>query len=602
MKLREISIAGFRSIRELCSMGLGSPTVLAGHNDAGKSAVIDAVLFLLGKYDLSTPDRTYEIGEGHGEGVEVADVRRVDTTWVAGKFDLSRDEEAQFGTNSLNVRRISQDGGKVVLEVLTEVPEDPRLRDFDGLTSALMEDRLETLGLDTTKATKPVYLERLRTAVGEEAKVQAWVAANSDINKGLPDARRFDSTSAVDAEVAIRDVLVTKYRQHLESDSFQGRVRDVEEELESLLVKDSTDIKTFVMTKVRDIGAVEISPSVSFTSANGLKSTDITVRNQANERIDLRLSGAGRARRIALAVWEYNASLLAESGNDIVLLYDEPDTHLDYGHQRELMGLIHEQTQNAAVTVLIASHSMNLIDGTDIKDVVHVKHEDHRTVIERLADDSSVGSHLGSIAASVGLRNTVLLHERLFVGVEGESEARVIPVLFKLATGRHLESCGIAIWPCDNNEGARHFAKFLNKHGRNVAFVVDEDSRTNTKHVFSPSKLTAAGLDPNVHCFYIGDPTEIEDVFTDEQWATAANTCWPRPGGMTDPWLASHFREHRGGKFSKDICEMVRTNADDCAPTGKPDMLADLVLTLKSANDVPESLRDVFTQLIARAS
>jgi putative ATP-dependent endonuclease of OLD family len=580
---------------------LGSPTVLAGHNDAGKSAIIHAILFLLDGYTLTESDRTYvnstdgTVSPGPDGGIE-----RVAETYVAGTFDLDEGEKELFMASTLEIRRVAKSGGKPILEVLRSVPADSRLRGLDALTVPQLLDRLATLELDISKGNKADYIERLEIAAKSSAHEEEWVVADSALSRALPAGRRFDATSAVDAEVAIKDTLTTAYRAHLESEVLQGTVRTIETDLEKLLVKDAEAIRQHIMGKVSDIGEIRIKPAVSFTSANGLKSTDITVRNQAGESIDLQLSGAGRARRVALAIWEYNATLLAKSGEDVVLLYDEPDTHLDYGHQRELMTLIHEQTKNPKVTVVIASHSMNLIDGTDISDVVHVKHEQHRTVIERLADSSDVGAHLGAIAASVGLRNTVLLHERLFVGVEGESEARALPVLFKLATGRHLESCGIAIWPCGNNEGARHFAGFLHSHNRNVVFLVDEDSRTNAKHVFNPDKLRAAGLDPDKQCLYIGDPAEIEDVFTDAQWAAAANQSWPRDDSDTQTWTAADFAGHRGSKFSKGILEMIRTNAT-VAPTGKPDMLVGLALSLEAATDVPQDLREKFALLVTLA-
>ncbi|MCQ1948109.1 AAA family ATPase [Arthrobacter sp. zg-Y1116] len=516
-------------------------------------------------------------------------------TFVAGTFHLDKAEESKFGASQLQVRRILRKGPKAALEVLRSVPEDARLRELDTLTIPQLQDRLVTLGLDQSKGSKSDYLERLKVVAEGAPQTDEWISADPGLGKALPAGRRFDATSAVDAEVAIKDTLTTAYRSHLESDAFSGSIRRVEKQLEAQLVKDAEAIRIYITQNVRDIGDVQIRPSVNFVGANGLKSTDITVTNQAGEEINLQLSGAGRARRVALATWEYNATLLARSGEDIVLLYDEPDTHLDYGHQRELMTLIHEQSKNPKVTVVIASHSMNLIDGTDISDVVHVKHEQHRTVIERLADDSEVGSHLGAIAASVGLRNTVLLHERLFVGVEGESEARALPVLFKLATGRHLESSGIAIWPCDNNEGARHFAGFLHGHGRNVVFLVDEDSKANAKHVFHPDKLRNAGLDPNLQCFYVGDPNEIEDIFSDEQWSTAANLYWPRVDERL--WCPADFKEHRDGKFSKCVLEMIRTHATP-APTGKPDMLVALALSLKEPEDVPRDLRQKFDRLV----
>lgn len=601
MRLQSVSIKGFRSIQDLPSLALGSPTVLAGHNDAGKSAIIHAILFLLDGYSLTESDRTY-VSRADGTVSPSLDgtIERIQETYVTGTFVLNEVEASEFGTSPLQVRRIARTGVKPVLEVLRSVPEDTRLRELETLAVPQLEDRLKTLGLDQTKGRKADYLERLKTAANAAPQTVEWVSADAALGKALPAGRRFDATSAVDAEVAIKDTLTTAYRSHLDSEALHGSVRKIEEDLETRLVKDADEIRQYIMDKVRDIGDVQIKPSVSFTSANGLKSTDITVTNQAGENINLQLSGAGRARRVALAIWEYNATLLAHSGEDIVLLYDEPDTHLDYGHQRELMTLIHEQTKNPKVTVVIASHSMNLIDGTDISDVVHVRHEQHRTVIERLADDSEVGSHLGAIAASVGLRNTVLLHERLFVGVEGESEARALPVLFKLATGRHLESCGIAIWPCGNNEGARHFAGFLHAHGRNVVFLVDEDSKANAKHVFSPDKLRAAGLDPDRQCLYVGDPDEIEDIFSDEQWAAAANRSWPRVDAETRLWCVADFKEHREGKFSKDVLEMIRTAAAT-APTGKPDMLVALALSLEDAEDVPRDLREKFDELVSLA-
>lgn len=601
MQLQSVSIQGFRSIRDLPSLALGSPTVLAGHNDAGKSAIIHAILFLLDGYSLTESDRTY-VSSADDTSTPCVDgtIGRVQETHVAGTFGLDEKEEGQFGTSPLQVRRIARDGAKPVLEVLRSVPIDSRLRDFESLTVPQLEDRLQTLGLDLKKGKKADYVERLKSAAQVAPHEEEWISADAALAKALPAGRRFDASSAIDAEVAIKETLTTAYRAHLESEDLVGSVRAIEEDLEALLVKDADDIRQHIVGKVRDIGEVHIRPSVSFSSANGLKSTDITVTNQAGENINLRFSGAGRARRVALAIWEYNATLLAHSGEDIVLLYDEPDTHLDYGHQRELMTLIHEQTRNPRVTVVIASHSMNLIDGTDISDVVHVKHEQHRTVIERLADDSQVGSHLGAIAASVGLRNTVLLHERLFVGVEGESEARALPVLFKLATGRHLESCGIAIWPCGNNEGARHFAGFLQGHGRSVVFLVDEDSKANARHVFSPAKLRSSGLDPDSQCLYLGDPNEIEDLFSDEQWADVANRAWPRLDAETRIWSPTDFKEHRNGKFSKLVLEMIRTDATT-APTGKPDMLVTMALSLKEPADVPADLREKFEHMVQLA-
>jgi energy-coupling factor transporter ATP-binding protein EcfA2 len=602
MKLLEVSIHGFRSIRHLDSLSLGSPTVLAGHNDAGKSAIINAILFLLDSYEITDSDRTL-MSEEAGGGSEKAEgePRRIEETWVSGVFRSEDQTTSDSQPPIVHVRRVFRGESKPYYEYLSDVPDDERLRGLSALTVPELKKRIGDLSLKSQGTKKEDFVKTLTEAASMAPSSKCWTEAPSHILKELPEGRRFDASSAVDAEVAVKDLLTTKYRAHLRSDALQGGVKKIEQQLEGLLVDDAAAMREYIMDKVSDIGAVEISPVVNFASSNGLKATTVTIRSHIGEEVNLSYSGAGRARRIALAIWEYNASLLADSGNDIVLLYDEPDTHLDYSHQRELMALIHEQTENPRLTVVIASHSMSLIDGTDISDVVHVRHENHRTVMERLADDSDVGSHLGAIAASVGLRNTVLLHERLFVGVEGESEARALPVLFKLAMGRHLESCGIAIWPCDNNEGARSFASFLHRHGRNVAFLVDEDSKLNSKHVFSPSKLKKAGLDPDSQCFYVGNPNEIEDTFSDEQWAFVANLRWKRTVGDCESWAPSDFTQHREGKFSQSILEMLR-NDSESAPTGKPDMLSEMSLSLASERDVPRDLREKFRMLMELAN
>ncbi|WIA97018.1 ATP-dependent endonuclease [Curtobacterium sp. MCBA15_004] len=606
MKLQNVSIAGFRSIEHLNDLRIGSPLVLAGHNDAGKSTIIDAILYLLGAYKLTDSDRTYlnadaaAVDAEEGETRDAAD--RVAETFVDATFSLSDDEAVTFGAATLRLRRISFEGDAAKLEQLTMAPVDARLRDYESLTVLALRDRLATLDLPQT-GLKPELIERLNDAASAAPKEKLWVGAPTSVDRALPTVKRFDASSAVDAEAAIQSTLQTKFRAHLESDEFSGNLRAIEESLEQKLVADAQAIREHITDKVTDVGEVTIRPLVNLGNGNGLKATQITVQNSRGEAIDLRLSGAGRARRIALAVWEYNATLLADATEDIVLLYDEPDTHLDYGHQRELMRLIHEQTKNPNVTVIIASHSMNLIDGTDISDVAHIKHVGHRTVVERLTEDAGVGDHLGAIAASVGLRNTVLLHERLFVGVEGDSEARALPVLFRLAMGRHLESCGIAIWPCDNNEGAVKFAKFLVRHNRNVMFVVDADSRTNAKHVFSDEKLKKEGLNPAKHSHYIGDKNEIEDVFSNEQWAAAANVLWPRDGEQepSDVWGAEDFAAHRGKKFSSDVLAMLKFGSSS-APSGKPEALRDLALSLREPSEVPDQLVAAFEEMLTRAN
>ncbi|WP_035803977.1 hypothetical protein [Kitasatospora mediocidica] len=205
---------------------------------------------------------------------------------------------------------------------------------------------------------------------------------------------------------------------------------------------------------------------------------------------------------------------------------------------------------------------------------------------------------MGQIASALGLRNSVLLHERCFLAVEGATEQQAIPVLFCLSQGLSLQAAGIALWACNNNEGALHLAA----QRRTVMLLVDADSR-NVAKFFKDDRLRHFGLDPATQVSFVGEAenfNELEELFEDEQWAEVANRKWPRRESG-QPWEVAHFKAHRGGrKFSKDILDMIKEQGSK-SPDGKPDMVYELATSLESASDVPRQLREVFAALRASA-
>lgn len=586
MLLDKITIHGFRSIGSELIVKVGSPTILAGHNDAGKSAVMDAIAFLLDAIKLTDRDRTY--GAPGKDGVP----SRVSETIVEGEFLLRPEEEEQLALPpSIRVRRAYRESG-TALEVLSSVPVDERLRDIEAQDVKTLKFRLNGFGLSET-GIKSDLVSRLGELIPAAEKVDMWVPATTDLKRALPRVQRFDATSTQNPEDAILGTLRTSYTTHTEDDTIKGDLAELTEVLQERVTKDAEDLRAHIKRQCADIGEIEIHPVVRLDS--GLKSLEVSAVNARGEQVHLGQSGTGRSRRIALAVWEFNADLLSASSEDTVLLYDEPDTHLDYSNQRGFMKLLDEQAALPNVRIVVATHSMNLIDGVDISKVVHLRHVGNRTKADQIADDTEVGSHLGSIAASLGLRNTVLLHERLFVGVEGSTESRAFPALFKLATGRQLQACGIAIWPCDNNDGALRFAQYLHRHGRDVLLVVDEDSRD--LKMFSEQRLAGFGLQLGSHVLTVG-VREFEDTFTDSQWTGCANREWPRTDGRK--WIESDFSEHRESKFSSKVERMIRENST-VEISGKPEVMSTFALGLRTPEEVPDELRDLFQKLIERA-
>ncbi|MBW3664581.1 MAG: AAA family ATPase [Actinobacteria bacterium] len=325
---------------------------------------------------------------------------------------------------------------------------------------------------------------------------------------------------------------------------------------------------------------------------------------QAGIDVPLEYSGAGRRRRMTLAVWEWTRDLLADPGERaVVIAYDEPDTHLDYANQRDLVELIRDQSTRDSVRVLVATHSLNLIDKVDIADVVHLQLVDGHTRVSRLLSDEhqEVNRHLAAISAAMGLRNSVLLHERVFVAVEGSTEAQALPILFRLVVGMSLQSSGIALIAGNNNRGALDVARWLASHNREVQFIIDRDSTQDrsTRSLFTPEKLRAVGIRPD-QMHLLGDPGEIEDLFTDDLWARTANEAWPRRDG--EDWKPTDIGELRGeGKFSNKLLALAREQSEQ-GPSTKTECLVELATRLTDPDEVPEQLRECFRQLVELAA
>lgn len=549
--------------------------------------MLDAIAFLLDEFKFTDRDRTY--GNPGPDGAAT----RVSETLVEGSFLIRAHEEENLGRSGhVKLRRVYRENG-TVFEMLAAIPVDERLQNIEAQDVKTLKFRLSGLGLSQS-GLKADLVARLNEQVTGAEKEERWVPASTEFRRALPRVQRFDATSTKNPEDAILATLKTSYTTHTEDNEIKGSLSTVTQSLQERVAKDAEGLRQHIKKHCSDIGDIKIDPTVRLDS--GLKSLELSAFNSRGEQVHLGQSGTGRSRRIALAVWEFNANLLSGSSEDSILLYDEPDTHLDYSNQRGFMTLLSAQSALPNVRIIVATHSMNLIDGVDISNVVHLRHVNSRTAADTITDDSEIGRHLGSIAASLGLRNTVLLHERLFVGVEGATESRAFPVLFKLATGRQLQACGIAIWPCDNNEGALRFAQYLTKHRREVLIVVDEDSRD--LKFFKEASLASHNLKLGTHVLTVG-VREFEDTFSDQQWADCANREWPRTDERE--WNVADFSQHRDRKFSKEIEGMVRANSK-IEISGKPEIMTKLALGLSTAEEVPEKLRTMFQELIDRAA
>ncbi|GHH81595.1 hypothetical protein GCM10018781_64580 [Kitasatospora indigofera] len=623
MHLDSFSVSGFRSLTDVADIPVSRPTILAGHNDGGKSAVLDALAFLVGERVLTDDDRTYQSVGSDGE--PASPPGRCESTSVTGRFILDDWEQEQFDLPArVEVRRHASIDQSAQLEIWGAQPDDERLHSLERLMVPALKTLVGEFGLSPASTLKADLLTVLRAYGRAHATRHAWLPAPAGLSKRMPRYLLFDGKAARPDD-AVKAALTERFQSHVADSDVKEKLSIVEEEVKDRLRVDAESLCKHIQSRCPDLSEVTVAPEVSFQ--HGFRGAPLRISQAAGEAVGLERSGLGRNRRVSLAVWEWTSKLLADEENtapqsadsdepaqpgpvQTIVVYDEPDTHLDYGHQRKVMALIREQSALPHVSVLVATHSMNLIDGVDISDVVHLKLDNHRTVVERLGAGivgDAIDDYLGKLAAAVGLRNSVLLHERCFLAVEGDTEQRAFPLLFRLCEGLTLQAAGVALWSCSNNEGALHLAQYLITRSRTVMLVVDADSRNVSKSIFKPAKLTQFfGGSASKHVKFLGEPAddapeaekfnELEEIFKDEVWARVANRIWPR----SDPdqaWADGDFAALRGqGKFSSDVQQMLQAGSPD-GPGGKPEMMYELSMALTDPADVPEQLRTIFSEL-----
>lgn len=601
LELLEFAVEGLRALEKIEPIPVRAPTILTGGNDGGKTSALDSLQFLLGVWRPHEADYTV-IGPPVEGGTEPLRVERLSVT---GTFAINNELASELGIDggTVRLRRTATPGSSPAYELLSSIPAEEELRDLEGKKLAELRSACEARGLTPNgKANaKDSWLKPLGELLETAEMVEDWAPAPAALVDRLPRCVCFSSIEEPDPKSQIKTALKAVFDQVLDEGSLTAPIRDAEVKVRDRLTEEAVDLCHHIKSCCPELSEIAVLPEVSFRE--GLGNIEVQTSRGATTGIALEKSGAGRRRRVNLAIWEWTQKLVEESlkdGRGVVIAYDEPDTHLDYGHQRELATLIQTQCKRPGARMIVATHSLNLIDRVSINDVVHLRLDDERTKVELLlgAEHEDAQRYLADVSAAMGLRNSVLLHERCFVAVEGPTEMQALPLLFQTATGMSLSSAGIALIAGNSNEGALRVAQFLKQHDRRLAFVVDADSKTGgSAKLFRKDKLDKIGIESSqIH--YVG-AAEIEDLFTDQQWVDVANVEWRRDDGV-DWALEDLAAAHLGSKFSSALINIFKGGSTK-APQRKPGYLVALAHTLTQPSEIPVQLVQVFSDLIKLA-
>lgn len=305
MRLKSFNVAGFRSLVDVTNLPVGEPTILAGHNDGGKTAVIDALRFLLGDYKLSDDDRSYlpHTAEHPSE--------RCETTQVCGVFELDAWEQRAFGRPAtVEMRRRSAADGTTTLEILTDVHEDEELWQLsDKMTLAILQQLAKKYGVQPTGTRKAEVLAALKDYVSANLTTQQWLPVPRDVEARLPEPLPFDGQMER-PDNAVKTALMSRYTEYVKDPDLRGRLTDLENGVQDRLREDAVKLCKHIGERCGDLGTISVEPNVSFK--DGFVGAPLSIERSSGQPVTLDRSGLGSRRRISLAVWEWMSQLLKE--------------------------------------------------------------------------------------------------------------------------------------------------------------------------------------------------------------------------------------------------------------------------------------------------
>lgn len=605
MKLLGVRVENFKCIEDSTEFSINQVTCLVGKNEAGKTALLEA-LYKLKPVEADKAD--FDEGEFPRRHLATYRERRerepanvLSTTWELDDGDVAAVEE-RIAPGTLASREVVVTKGYDNVTHWTFKLEEKEVVDrFLGeanlnaaekapLAKATsiqdLEDRIEAIDSPTEKQT--ALLNRVRSDF-PEGDPQA--TAQGILAERLPHFVYFSSYHQLPGRVGLNDL---KRRQQENNLEFEDRVflallemtstglEEIEgiDQLEKLIME-LESVEATLTDEIKRYWSQNRHLEVRFRYDDA-KPSDPPPLNEGfvfstriyNTRHRATVSFGDRSHGF---IWFFSflvwfSQVKRQYGDDLVLLLDEPGLPLHGRAQQDLIMYINERLRPHH-QVIYTAHSPFLIDVENIfalrtvEDVVKVSEQDGETVEEIL------GTRVGQRILSRD-RDTIFplqgilgfdMAQTLFVGpyvvvVEGPTERAIFDWFSRQLARKGQEDLDLR-WAVCPAEGASKISSFVTLFvGRGLKIAVFADYHEGQKGMID--RLEASGLLPPGHLlrtstFTNAEESDIEDIIGRELYVELVNRCLGLPSPHRLPSSKPDGAEGRVVKEVEAHCRVL---------------------------------------------
>lgn len=460
-RLKKIWLKNYRSCHDI-EVELSSFTPLVGYNNAGKSTIIQGIIWLLSpsggitENDFCGNDITQPIiGIGELSGISEQLLDKLDPKHKAKIEKYISDDGVLF------IKRIQAKPGSTKGDRPLFI-----LRPGEDFSNEDSWDK-NPAGIDAAISKlfpSPIHIEAMADASQDVAKN----TASSTLGKLL------------------KDVLGSVEEQH------GVKISDAVDELKSILSAEG-DKRAPELTKI-DASAnralvdlfpgIEIRSEIPAPSIHTLfKAGTIKVkdphRGETWHEFDSMGHGAQRTIQMALVRCLAEHTQAADDPECRLLLIDEPELYLHPQAIEQVRAAL-ESLVNVGYQVIFSTHSPMLIERKNVPYTLLIRKNDFGTKVLPTMSSAAKDKINGNRAQAETLftlsnSNQILFSEKVLL-VEGSTEARLIPVLYEKTFGKTLSYDKIALVPLGGSGNTGKAIAILNAMGIPYQAVVDLDA------------------------------------------------------------------------------------------------------------------------------
>ena len=544
MYLSKIEIVNFRCFgkdRDRFELSLRPGlTALVGENDAGKTAVVDALRFVLGTTDQEWV--RLEDSDFHRESREIRIVCKFEKLSTADKRAFVEYLTYGEGTDDAPVLYLNwtaTDTGETYRGRAYRRVEIHAGKKGDGPTIA-------TEARDLLRAT---YLRPLRDAeqaltAGRGSRL-SQVLQKTDAIKNA--GERYDPNGAIDSKklknlsiLGIGDLANVLIQEHQGVKDARGMI--------------DTHLGRLALTTEGIKSTIDVS---------GARDPDAVRLRRLLEKLDLSLNGEGKlglgSNNLLFMACEFLLLSKEEAGSRMLLI-EEPESHLDAQRQLRAMAFLQDQAKDKGIQVIVTTHSPNLASAIDLNNIVMIRKGRAFSMAE--GQTQLEPSDYRFLQRFLDVTKANLFFARGVMIVEGDAENILLPTLAKLI-GRDFTEHGVSIVNV-GGVGLRRYARIFQRANAN-----GED--TDSQMAIPVACLTDMDVMPDCA------PAIIGKLRKDEEWPAFGSTRrWKAEKDFDDH---AALAEHRRERASKADGQCVKTFVSD-----KWTLEYDLALCRKDSN------------------